>query len=158
MKYRTITITLPRPLTEAQEYQLIADVKAIIDGVRKGIRKYREKMDRHIEFRAYALTPGGGMALNLIKAKLLELEAKTYNYFSFERLDTDARVYTFAYASEELSVINQKIKLPGIRQFQITKGNIFQEEQLVKTLREITFKSIGIEQHEVNIKREEVEK
>ena len=158
MKWRSITITFPKPLTQAQEYQLTADIKAVIESVRKGIAKYREKMDSHIEFKAIALSPGGGAGLALMKGKLLELEAKTYNYFTFDRLDSDACVYVFAHAYEELSVLNQKVKLPGIGRFQLTKGDIFQEEKLVKTLRDITIKSIGYQPHEVKIERGEFEK
>jgi hypothetical protein len=158
MKWRSITIVFPKPLTEAQEYQLIADIKAVIESVRKGIAKYREKMDSHIEFKAIALTPGGAGGIALLKGKLMELEAKTYSYFTFDRLDNDACVYVFAHAYEELSVLNQKVKLPGMGRFQLTKGDIFQEEKLMRTLRDITIRSIGYQPHEVSIVRGEFEK
>jgi hypothetical protein len=158
MKWKSITITFPRPLTQAQEYQLCADILAVPKSVRAGIAKYREKMDSHLEFKAIALMPGGNAGMALMNAKLMELEAKTYNYFSFDKSDTDARVYTFAHAHEELSAINLKVKLPRIGRFQMAKGNIFQEEKLIRTLREITFKSIGYQAHEVKIERGEFEK
>lgn len=133
-------------------------MQAVVASVRKGVARYREKIDTHIEFKAIALAPGGNIGINLIKGKLLELEANTYRYFSFERLDSDARVYVFAHAHEELSAINQTVKLPGIGKFKLAKGNLFAEEKLIRTLREITFKSIGYQAHEVKIERGEIEK
>lgn len=133
-------------------------MQAVVASVRKGVARYREKIDTHIEFKAIALAPGGNIGINLIKGKLLELEANTYRYFSFERLDTDACVYIFAHASEELSAINQTVKLPGIGKFKLAKGNLFAEEKLIHTLREITLKSIGYQAHEVKIERGEIEK
>jgi hypothetical protein len=158
MKFKSIRIIFPRPLTQPQEYQLAADVQAVVKSVQRGIARYREKMDSHIEFKAIALAPGGSIGLNLMKAKLLELEAKTYRYFIFEKPDGMECVYIFAHAHEELSALNQKIKLPGGGKFQITKGDVFQENQLIETLRNITFKSIGFAPGEVEIQRGEFEK
>ena len=158
MKWKSITITFPRPLTQPQEYQLVADIKAVIESVRKGISKYRDKIDSHIEFKVIALTPGGNVGINLIKGRLLELEIKTQRYFIFEKSDSDACVYIFGYAYEEFSAINQNIKLPGMGRFQLTKGSLFQEDKLIRTLREITLKSIGYQAHEVKIERGEFEK
>jgi len=158
MKFKSITITFPRPLTEPQENQLCADMQAVVKSVREGVAKYRNKIDTHIEFKAIAMAPGGNLGINLIKTKLLELEANTYRYFVFEKSDTDACIYIFAHASEELSAINQTVKLPGIGKFKLAKGNLFAEEKLIRTLREITFKSIGYQAHEVRIEQGEYEK
>lgn len=133
-------------------------MQAVVASVRKGVARYREKIDTHIEFKAIAMAPGGNMGINLIKGKLFELEANTYRYFSFEKDDNNACVYTFAHAYQELSAINQTVKLPGIGKFKLAKGDLFAEEKLIHTLREITLKSIGYTPHEVKIERGEFEK
>jgi hypothetical protein len=158
MKFKSIRIIFPRPLTQAQEYQLAADVQAVVNGVRKGIADYRKKMDSHIEFKALALTPGGGMGLTLLKGKLAVLEANTYRYFVFEKPEGMEGVYVFAHAHEELSAINKKVNLPRVGKFQITKGDIFQEAQFISALRNITFKSMGFTPEEVEVQRGEFEK
>jgi hypothetical protein len=158
MKFKSIKLIFPRALTQPQEYQLAADVQAVVKSVQRGIAKYREKMDSHIEFKAIALTPGGKIGLNLMKAKLLELEAKTYRYFVFEKTDGMEGVYLFAHAHEELSAINAKVKLPRIGRFQITKGDVFQEGLFIDFLKNKTFKSMGFTPEEVVIERGEFDK
>ena len=155
MKFKLITITFPRPLNQAQEYQLCADIHAVVKEIGKEIAKYREKMDTHIEFKVLARTPGGGAMLDLMKAKLLQLELNIYRYFLFEKSDTNARVYTFAHAHQELSAIN--FKVPGFK-FKVAKGEVFREAQFINALKTITFKSIGFTPHEVKVELSEYEK